>query len=1110
MERKILMNPPGPELQRIFDEALNYPSGGERSAYLDRACGDDLVMRGQVEALLLMVIDDEDEDEVEVDRPFEETTETEVLTSPGPVAPPQNYDYDSGRTDDAAFPELAEAPGARIGPYQLLLKIGQGGMGVVFLAEQEKPIRRRVALKVIKPGLDTAQVIARFEAERQALAIMDHPNIARVLDGGATDTGRPFFVMELVNGVPITEYCDRNHLSLKERLELFLLVCQAIQHAHQKGIIHRDIKPSNVLVTLLDGVPQPKVIDFGVAKAIDQRLTEETIFTEFGKVVGTLEYMSPEQADISSVDVDTRTDVYSLGVLLYELLTGSTPLERKKLRWVAYAEILRQVREVDPPKPSTRLSESKDSLASISAQRKMEPGRLPKFVQGDLDWIVMKSLDKDRTRRYESASGLARDIQRSIDGDAVEASPPSASYRLRKFARRHRVALATVGAFALLLIAATAVSARLAVWAIRERDRAFRAEASAREQEGFAQKAATSAKQQQRRAVSREQMAINAVKRYGDVVRDSAELKNNPALAPLRKTLMKEPQTFFEELRDQLQEDRETTADSLDRLAMANEELAGLFDQIGDKRDALRAFEESRRIRERLVLENPSVSDHQRKLAASIANLANSQIATGHPTEALATYERARVIQERLVQQNPTSPLIRAELASTYHNLGNHFAATGSAEKALASYEASRLINDRLVRENPLVAIYRSVLAGDDNNIGIIQRSMGHAAEALASFEYARRLQEQLFNESPTVDRFQYELAMCYANIGIQLRMMDRMDEALKSQEKARSMLEKLVHDYPSVAAFQLQLSWTYNNLGAQRLAINHWTEALRSFEQAQEIEEKLVRDHPESPDYASVLGGTLNDIATIDFRERRFDEARIKLLRAIDLQRRALAANPHQPQYRKSMSDHLGNLVRTAETLGRADEADQARRDLAELDASDPAELALDARLAAVIQGETPRDNVERLQLADRAYRKTHYASSARLYAEAFANAPKLTEDRQSQPAYNAACAATLSGSGVGKDDPPPDTAARTEFRRQALDWLRSELSLWSKILDSGPAESKANVAPTLQHWKRDADLASIRDEEKLARLPETEQAGFRQLWADVDQLLGKASGSP
>ena len=367
----------------------------------------------------------------------------------------------------AALPPLAEGPGSQIGPYRLLQQIGEGGMGAVFMAEQDRPVRRRVALKVIKPGMDSAQVLARFEAERQALALMEHPNIARVLDAGATDSGRPFFVMELIKGIPITQYCDEARLSPRERLELFVPVCQAIQHAHQKGIIHRDIKPSNVLVTEIDGKPVPRVIDFGIAKATDQRLTERTLFTQFGSIVGTLEYMSPEQASLSGTDVDTRADIYSLGVLLYELLTGTTPLERYRLREAGYAEILRRIKEEEPPKPSTRLSGSGDGLASIAARRGMEPARLTRQVRGELDWIVMRALEKDRDRRYETATHFARDVERFLTDEPVEACPPSAGYRLRKFARRHRAALSTAAAIAAVLIATTGVSVWQAIRATR-------------------------------------------------------------------------------------------------------------------------------------------------------------------------------------------------------------------------------------------------------------------------------------------------------------------------------------------------------------------------------------------------------------------------------------------------------------------------------------------------------------------------------------------------------------------------------------------------------------------------------------------------------------------
>ena len=323
-------------------------------------------------------------------------------------------------------------------------------MGAVFMAQQTQPVKRLVALKLIKLGMDSKQVLARFEAERQALALMDHPNIAKVLDAGATDSGRPFFVMELVKGVPITRFCDERQLSPRQRLELFIPVCQAIQHAHQKGIIHRDIKPTNVLVALYDDRPVPKVIDFGVAKAAGLQLTDASLVTGFGAIVGTPEYMSPEQAQLNQLDIDTRSDVYALGVLLYELLTGTTPIDRKRLGQGALFEILRIIREEEPPRPSTRLSTS-DALASIAATRRTEPAKLAKLMRGELDWIVMKCLEKDRSRRYETANGLARDLERYLQDEVVEAQPPTAGYRLRKLIRRNKGRVGVAGLVAAML-----------------------------------------------------------------------------------------------------------------------------------------------------------------------------------------------------------------------------------------------------------------------------------------------------------------------------------------------------------------------------------------------------------------------------------------------------------------------------------------------------------------------------------------------------------------------------------------------------------------------------------------------------------------------------------
>jgi serine/threonine protein kinase len=497
--------------QSLFDAARELADPVQRQAFLRAACGEDPALLIKVENLL-KASEQAEQFFAGCAPALRRISETQQKT-------------ETRSTNLASRPTPQEKLSSKIGPYKLLQKIGEGGCGVVYMAEQEKAVRRRVALKIIKLGMDTKSVIARFEAERQALAMMDHPNIARVLDAGATETGRPYFVMELVYGVKITEYCDQNRLGTEQRLQLFIQICHAIQHAHQKGIIHRDIKPSNILVTMHDGIPVPKVIDFGIAKATEERLTDKTLFTAYAQFIGTPAYMSPEQVELSGLDVDTRSDIYSLGVLLYELLTGRTPFDAKELLKSGVDEMRRTLREREPFSPSAKLHTlGGDELTKTATQRHVEPPRLLSEMKGDLDWIVMKALEKDRTRRYETANGLAMDIQRHLSNEPVVARPPGRWYRLQKLARRNRILFVSGAAVTAALLAGTTTSTWLF---LQEREARHRAVAAEREQTLLRQEAETARTNEselRREAEMREKITQTALLLNQDSYEDADKL----------------------------------------------------------------------------------------------------------------------------------------------------------------------------------------------------------------------------------------------------------------------------------------------------------------------------------------------------------------------------------------------------------------------------------------------------------------------------------------------------------------------------------------------------------------------------------------------------------
>lgn len=761
--------------------------------------------------------------------------------------------------------------------YKLIDELGKGGMGVVYKAEQVKPIKRSVALKIIKLGMDTNRIIARFETEKQALAVMDHPNIAKVFDAGATDKGRPYFVMELVQGVPIDDYCDRHNLTTQERLKLFIPVCQAVQHAHQKGVIHRDLKPSNVIVTVKEDKAAPKIIDFGIAKATGHRLTEQTLFTEQGLLIGTPEYMSPEQAEMTGLDVDTRTDIYSLGVMLYELLVGVLPFDSKSLREAGYSEIQRIIREEEPPKASTRLSKLGDTQTSIAKHRKTDPSSLQRLLKGDLDWITLKAMAKDRTHRYASASELVGDIERYLKSEPVSASPPSTAYRMKKYIKRHKTGVVAASLIVLAMLIGIA-GTTLGLLKARQAERVARDEAqTSRQISNFlvdlfevsdpseargntitAREILDSGAEKIERELEDEPLVRGRLMNTIGEVYTSLGLYND-ALPLLEKGLA---------IREQALNPNDTA------VAESLENLGNLFWRKGDYKKAQSLHERALTIRE------DAYGPEHVTVASSLNNLANLQHEAGNYEDAKLLYERALEIWEKTSGPEDTNVAIGLNgLGYLLYNMGKYDEARPLYERSLEIYEKV-LGTEHPDLTNPLL------------NLGLLLRVTGEHEKARSYYERCIEIEEKAFGpEHP-------HLAVTLSNLAILHAITANFEEAGPLFERVLAINEKaLGPEHPKVGS-------DVTNLGILNAQMGNFDVARQWLERGLAIKEKALG--PEHPRVAN----DLNNLASL-FRDMDDSEAARPLLeRALAIREKALGSE--HPDVAISLNDLANVLVDT------------------------------------------------------------------------------------------------------------------------------------------------------------------------------------------------------
>ena len=829
--------------ESLFVAVLDQPTPAERAAYLDRVCADDPDLRRRVERLLAAEHD------------------PGILDRPKAVPLSGMFRIEAPLAADQVF----------AGRFTLREKLGEGGMGEVWVADQSEPVRRRVALKVIRPGHGSAHRLARFDQERQTLALMNHPNIARVFDAGVADGGRPFFVMELIDGAPLTKYCDAGRLPLRDRLDLFVQVCQAVQHAHQKGVIHRDLKPSNILVAEVDGRPVPKVIDFGIAKATGGDIAGPAVSTEIGMLVGTLEYMSPEQAELNNPDIDTRCDVHALGVVLYELLTGTVPVSRDRLRAAPFDEMLRIIKEVEPPRPSQRLAEVRSAERGLRNEGPPTPHsalRIPRLQE--LDWIVMKCLDKDRGRRYETANGLAMDVQRYLADESVLAVAPSAGYRLRKFARRHRTGLAFATVVVLGLVA-TVVTLSLALVAV---DRERREKETALLKEG------------KRRQLAR--AALNAMS--SKIVEHW--LGRQPVLTAEHRAFVEQIVRHYEAFAADSGEDEESRAD----VAAACERIGYLQSRLGQDAAAEAASARSRDLYAALAAEFPDAAAYRVGLAR-----AHLRVATGHRLAARNDQARASLEESLPELRTPAAaadPRARDVLAMSLLEYGMVLKNLGRPADAVAAYREAVVVAEGLAAADPGNPNYRFHLAGAHAGHGTML--LRQKQPATADFSRAVELLERLVADSPRDPEYRDWLATQRDHLAVALRVSNPRGPVEELLLGARKLRRELVEEFPTVRDYQIGLAGTLNNLG-----VHYRTDrpalAEGAFAEAVGITRRMADQNPAAADAQDFAAGGMCNLARMRLDEKDFAGARRLLEDALSYHRAARASAPFNPTYRAS-----------------------------------------------------------------------------------------------------------------------------------------------------------------------------------------------------------------